>query len=122
MTKNWYSIVPVAFTLNGLGIVKTTSGLGMREPSAKVGAAGSIPGIAFGRAGFDPVGDRLFLLGTETDVVGEMAILGIGVPGGHAALAHDLVDRVGPADRFLIRGERERADFSRAGGTRRNAC
>ena len=32
--------MPVAFTLKGLGIVKTTSGLGMRQPSAKVGAAG----------------------------------------------------------------------------------
>ena len=42
-----------------------------------------------------------------------MAIFWIGMPGGHAALTHDLVDGVGPADRFLVRRERERANFSR---------
>ena len=96
-------------------------GLGNREDDVRLrnapalgksGRRGRILGIAFGRAGLNPVGDRLLLLGSETAVVGKVAILRIGVPGGHAPLAHDLIDGVGPANRFLVRGERERADFS----------
>ena len=87
----------------------------LRNPpaSSKSRGRGGILGIAFRRAGFDPVGDRLLLVGGETAVVGKMAILGVGVPGRHSPLAHDFADRISPADRFVIGRERERADLSR---------
>src|SRR6185295_1785252 len=60
---------------------------------------------AFGRAGVNPAGDELLVAITKTGIVDEVAILGVGMPGGHALLIDDFADGLGPADDFVIVGQ-----------------
>ncbi len=46
-----------------------------------------------------------------------MPVLGIGVPGGHAPLAHHLADHVGPARHFAVIIHSERPDLAGAMAT-----
>ena len=75
---------------------------------------GQIGRIALRRAVGHPALDQLLLLVGEPSVVGELAVLRIGVPRRHALVAHDLVDHLRPADRFLVGGQRERGDLAAA--------
>ena len=70
--------------------------------------------IALGRAVGDPVGDQPFLIVGQVGVVAELAMIGAGVPGGHAAVANDLGNRLGPAGGLLIVGQGKRRDLTRS--------
>ena len=43
-----------------------------------------------------------------------MAVLGIGMPGRHAAAGDDLDDRLGPAGRLVVGGQREGGHLARS--------
>ena len=80
----------------------------------RIGAAGQVGRVPLGRAGGDPVADRPLLAGREPGVVGELAVLGRGVPGGHPTLIDDLGDHARPAGRLAVVGQGERGDLARA--------
>ena len=48
------------------------------------------------------------MLGSQAPVVGEVAVPGVGVPGGHPAVLDDLGDRAGPAAGVVVAQQRER--------------
>ena len=69
--------------------------------------------ISFRRSGGDPAVDEGFFFVTEASVIGELAVLGVGVPRRHPLLAHNFVNHPSPADGLFIAGQCERTDFSR---------
>ena len=88
----------------------TWSGSGIIQPSVKFWRLGQI-GIPFGPAGGHPAGDQRFLVVRQPGIVLELAVVRIGVPGGHAALLDNFADHVGPAGGIFIVGQREGRDL-----------
>src|SRR5262249_46622498 len=76
------------------------------------GGRRQVGGVAAGRTAGHPVRDELLLLVAQARVVGELAVLRVGVPGRHALLADHLGDRLRPARRLLVAGQRERRDLA----------
>ena len=72
---------------------------------------GQVARVALGRPGGDPGGDRLLFVVAQPGVVGELAVLGAGVPGGHAAALNHLVDHLGPAGGLLVVAQGKRGDL-----------
>src|SRR5262249_19339100 len=67
-------------------------------------------------AGVDPRQQRVDVLPRQAAVVGELAVLRVGVPGRHAAVGDHLADRAGPVAGLLVGQQRERADLAGAVG------
>ena len=74
---------------------------------------GKVGGVAFGRAGRDPVQNGFFLDVGQAAVVQERAVRRIGVPGRHRALGDLRADRPGPGARVAKSQERHRRNFAR---------
>ena len=70
--------------------------------------------IAFGAAVARPGRDQFLFAVGQAGVVQKMAVLGIGMPGRHAAAGDDLDDCFGPGGRLVVGGERERSDLARS--------
>ncbi len=75
---------------------------------------GQLAGVALRRAGGHPLIDLLLLCRRERDVVAEVPVAGLRVPGRHATVADDFLDHFGPAGRVLIVLQGERPDLARA--------
>ena len=94
-------------------MVRTLSGAcGSCQPSVNVGGGGSVGQVAVRGAVVDPGADQLLLLGRQPAVVGEVAVLRVGVPRRHPPVLDHLGDHVGPAGRLLVLGQRERPDLA----------
>ena len=82
----------------------------MPHPSAKcrLRQVGLVP---LGAAVFDPPIQERDLVRIERRIVLEVAMIGRGQPRRHAALVNHFLHHLGPADHFVIAGEREGRDL-----------
>ena len=71
-----------------------------------------IGGIAVWRSGRDPVSQHLLIGFGHVARVGESTVLRTRMPRRHPAIIDYLDHRVGPADDFVVVGQRERPDFA----------
>ena len=92
----------------------TWSGLGIIQPSANLGGSGRSLGLPSGA----PLATHLAIVALSASLIRASFLkwpkCAIGVPGRHALRLHDFFDHAGPAGDFLVVGQRERRDLSRA--------
>ena len=90
--------------------------VGLRNPPTldKLRRLGQVRQIARRATFVDPVVDQLLFRFRQPGVVRKMTVLRIGVPGRHPPDGNHLLDRFGPADRLVVRRQRERPHLATA--------
>jgi hypothetical protein len=106
--------VPLGRDLNLAGHLQNEVGPGDLPSFDETGRRGKVGRVSFGRAGGDPVANRLLLAGGKPGVVGELAVLGRRMPGRHPPFIDDLGDHARPAGRLAVVSQRERGDLTRS--------
>ena len=86
-------------------------GLGNHPAGGELGRRGQVLEVAFGRAIGDPLADRGLVLVAQPRVIEEVAVVRVGVPGGHPLRLDDFFDHRGPAGDLLVAGQGERRDL-----------
>ncbi len=110
--KYLYGTTPWAGTVKGSGIFTTR--VGLRNPPAvgKRALGRQLRRIPLGKSVVDPFVHELFVGLGQTRVVVELAVLGIGPPGGHSPLVDHFSNRLGPGGRVAVRRQSQRRDLS----------
>jgi hypothetical protein len=94
------------------GELEDNVGLAHGPAFGELGEGREVVGVTLGRAGGGPGFDELDLGVGEAAVGFELAVAGLGLPGGHGARVGDLRDLLGALADVLVGRERERRDLA----------